>query len=365
MPTAIFVAVTGSTTDSRFAVTNFSDAAAPTTVLVQSPFPTGCVVDCSNNLGNQSVGTLANSTSALAAVGDYTSGTVAIYNLLNPAAPTLQNTFDSGLGGIGAVAFDAQSGNNLALGASNGSTVVLMNVQTGAVTATAQPEGDLVGGVYSLALSGSTAFASGVQLGLVMIDFSNLSSPQVGPIFIAGLNAQGKANYLTGQIACDFDGSTLAVGDGSGNVYTYDRNGNYTGAYGGGSANGITSVAVETGDSAQIAAGCIASGSIVLITAPPPNPPVDGQTVQIWSGQGPNPGGALAFFGLPFLFASSVTGGTVSVLNELVWPSDSVLGVATGVSLAQSLQPTLGATAFNPLSGCLAMLFGRRQPRRR
>jgi hypothetical protein len=363
MPTAVFVVVTGSTTDSRFAVTNFSNAAAPTTVLVKSPFPTGCVVDCSNNLGNQSVGTLADSTSALAAVGDFTSGTVAIYNLANPAAPTLQSTFDTGLGGIGAVAFDGQSGNNLAVGASNGSTVVLMNVQTGAVTATAQPEGDLVGGVYSLALNGSTAFASGVQLGLVMIDFSNLSSPQVGPITIAGLNADGKANYLQGQIACDFDGSTLAVGDATGNVYTYDGNGNFTGAYGEAFFNGVTSIAVETGDSAQIAAGNIASGSVALTTASPSGA---GQTVQIWTGQGPNPGGALAFFGLPYLFASSVTGGTVSALDEFVWPSNTVLGVASGVSLAQSAQPTLGATAFNPLAGCLAMLFGgRRQPRRR
>jgi hypothetical protein len=363
MPTTVFVAVTGSITDSRFAVTDFSNAAAPTTVLVQSPFSKGCVVDCSNNLGNQSVGTLANSTSALAAVGDYSSGTVAIYNLLNPAAPALQNTFDSGLGGIGAVAFDGQSGNNLAVGASNGSTVVLMNVQTGAVTATAQPEGDLVGGVYSLALNGSTAVASGVQLGLVMIDFSNLSSPQVGPITIAGLNAEGKANYLQGQIACDFDGSTLAVGDGTGNVYTYDRNGNFTGAYGEAFYNGVTSIAVETGDSAQIAVGNIGSQTVALITASPSGA---GQILQIGDGQGPNPGGALAFFGLPYLVGSSVTGSTVTVFNEFVWPSTAVLGVATGVSLAQSLQPTLGATAFNPLAGCLAMLFGgRRQPRRR
>jgi WD40 repeat protein len=363
MPTTIFVAVTGSIADSRFAVTDFSNAAAPTTVLVPSPFPTGCVVDCSNNLGNQSVGTLADSTSALAAVGDYTSGTVAIYNLLNPAAPTLQNTFDSGLGGIGAIAFDGQSGNNLALGASNGSTVVLMNVQTGAVTATAQPEGDLVGGVFSLALNGTTAVATGVQLGIVIIDFSNPSAPQVGPILIAGLNDQGKANYLQGQIACDFDGTTLAVGDATGNVYTFDGNGNFTGAYGEVSYNGVTSIAVETGDSAQIAAGNIGSGSVALITASPSGA---GQTVQVWSGQGPNPGGALAFFGLPYLFASSVTGSTVSVLNELVWPSTSVLGVASGVSLAQSLQPTLGATAFNPLRGCLAMLFGQRgQSKRR
>jgi WD40 repeat protein len=364
MPTSIFVAVTGSVTDSRFAVTNFSDAAAPTTVLVPSPFSGGCVVDCSNNLGNQSVGTLANSTSALAAVGSYKSGQVAIYNLANPASPALVNTFSTpGLSGVGAVAFDGQSGNNLALGASNGSTVVLMDVQTGAITATAQPEGDLVGGVYSLALSGATAFASGVRGGLVMIDFSNLSSPQVGPILIAGLNAQGKANYLQGQIACDFDGATLAVGDASGNVYTYDASGNYTGTYGGGSGNGITSVAVETGESAQIAAGFIGSGSIALITASPSGA---GQTVQIWSGPGPNPGGALAFFGLPYLFASSVTGSTVTVLNEFVWPSTTVLGVASGVSLAQSEQPTLGATAFNPLGGCLTMLFGaRRQPRRR
>jgi hypothetical protein len=363
MPTAIFVAVTGSVADSRFAVTDFSNAAAPTTVLAQSPFSKGCVVDCSNNLGNQSVGTLADSTIALAAVGDYTSGTVAIYNLLNPAVPALVNTFSTpGLSGIGAVAFDAQSGNNLALGQANGSTVVLMDVQTGAVTATAYPEGDLVGGVFSLALSGTTAFASGVQGGLVMIDFSNPSSPQVGPILIAGLNAQGKANYLTGQIACDFDGATLAVGDASGSVYTYDASGNFTGAYGQVSGNGVTSIAVETGDSAQIAAGFIGSASIALITASPSGA---GQTVQISNGQGPNPGGALAFFGLPYLFASSVTGNTVTALNELVWPSTAVLGVASGISLAQSEQPTLGATAFNPLRGCLTMLLGPRRPRRR
>jgi hypothetical protein len=357
MATPIFVAVAGSVTDPRFAVTNFSNAAAPTTVLVPSPFPTGCVVACSNNLGNQSVGTLANSTSALAAVGNYTGGAVAIYNLQNPASPALANNFSTpGLGGVGAVAFDGQSGNNLALGEANGSTVILMNVQTGAVTATAYPEGDLVGGVFSLALSGTTAVASGVQGGLVIIDFSNLSSPQVVPILIAGLNAQGNANYLQGQIACDFDGATLAVGDSTGNVYTYDGTGNFTGAYGRESGNGITSVAVETGDSAQIAAGFIGSGSITLITAPSG----PGQTAQIWTGQGPNPGGALAFFGLPYLFASSVTGSTVTVLNELVWPSKTVLGVASGVSLAQSEQPTLSATAFNPLGGCLAMLFGGR-----
>jgi hypothetical protein len=144
MPTAIFVVVTGSIADSRFAVTNFSDAAAPTTVLVASPFSVGCVVDCSNNLGNQSVGTLADSSSALAAVGNYTGGQVAIYNLLDPASPALVSTYAvPGLSGIGALAFDGQSGNNLVLGEASGSNVVLMDMQSGAITSSCSVGGDL------------------------------------------------------------------------------------------------------------------------------------------------------------------------------------------------------------------------------
>ncbi len=362
MPTTIFVAVAGSVADSRFAVIDFSDSAKPTTVLVPSPFPTGCVVDCSNNLGNQAVGTLADSTSALAAVGDYTGGTLAIYNLLNPAAPALQSSFDTGLSGIGAVAFDAQSGNRLVVGSANGANFVLMDISkppSSAIVSTCNAGGSFVsGGVYSIALSGTTAFASG-QGAFVWIDFSNPTSPQPAAFEQAG------PNNLKGLVALDFDGGTLAVGDGSGNVYTFDRNANFTGSYGTGLGNGISSVAVETGMSAEIAAGFVGDGTIWLFSVPPPSPPVSSTQVQIWSGQGPNPGGALAFFGLPYLFASSVTGSTVTLLDEFVWPSKTKLGVASGVTLAQSEQPTLGATAFNPLRGCLSMLLGRGGPRRR
>jgi hypothetical protein len=363
MPTTIYVAVTGSIADSRFAVTNFSTPAKPTTVLVPSPFPTGCVVDCSNNLGNQAVGTLADSTSALAAVGNYTGGSVAIYNLLNPAAPALQNTFDTGLSGIGALAFDGQSGNRLVVGSASGSSFVLLDISkppSSAVISTCPAGQSFVsGGVSSIALSGTTAFAAG-QGAFVWIDFSKLSSPQPAAFTNAG------PNNLTGLVVCDFDGSTLALGDGSGNVYTLDASANYTGTYGAGLVNGVTSIAVETGDSAEIAAGSIVTGEVILLTAPPPSPGGNSNSVWIYEGQGPNPGGALAFFGLPFLFASSVTGSTVTMLDAFAWPNVTTAGVAGGVSLAQSEQPTLGATAFNPLGGCLSMMFGgRRQVNRR
>jgi hypothetical protein len=366
MPTPIFVVVAGSISDSRFAVINFSDATAATTALVPSPFSVGCVVACSNNLGNQSVGTLADSTSALAAVGDYGSGTVAIYNLANPAAPALQGTFDSGLGGVGAVAFDAQSGNRLVVGSASGSTIVLMDISqppSSAVLSTCVAGQSYVsGGVSSIALSGNTAVAGG-QGAFVWVDFSKPSSPQAVAITQGGYNAAlNQPNYFQGLVAVDFDGATIAAGDGTGNVYTFDPSATYMATYGTG-LDGVSSVAVETGNSVQIAAGCIPSGTVVMFTAAPGG---SSQEVQIWSGPGPNPGGAVAFFGLPYLFASSVTGATVSLLDEAVWPSKTIAGVASGVSLAQSEQPTLGATAFNPVGGCLVHLlpFGRRTRRR-
>jgi WD40 repeat protein len=359
MATSILVAVAGSIVDSNFAVINFSAPEAPTVALVNSNFP-GCVVDCSNNLGNQAVGTLEAS-SAAAAVGNYKGGEVAIYdlnNLLTSSPPAAPNTLNSGLAGIGALAFDGQSGNNLAVGDANGSSVVLMNVQSGAVVASCSAGGDLLGGIYCLALNGSTAVASGVQGGLVLIDFSNPNAPQVEPIFTAGVitNEQGQqvANYLQGQIAFGFDGATLAVGDASGNVYTYDANGEYMSTYLEVAPNGVTSVAVETGNSAQIAAGSIGSQSVSLIDTSPQS---NSSTALIWNGPGPNPGGALRFFGLPYLFASSVSGSTVTLLNTLGWPNGPTLSVAVGVNLAQSEQPTLGATAFNPLGGCLMQLL--------
>src|SRR5579863_10496012 len=110
----LFVVVTGSPADPRFAVTEFSIVGHGSTVFVTPPFeskPIGCAVACSGKL---------------AAVGAYQQGTVWIYNLSNPAAPALQNTFDSGLGsgaglsGIGSISLD---GANALVGEANGPNI--------------------------------------------------------------------------------------------------------------------------------------------------------------------------------------------------------------------------------------------------
>lgn len=342
MASSILVVVTGSVADSRFAVTNFSDPSAPTTVFVTPPFPGGgCLADCSNNIGNQGVGTANNANSALAAVGNYQGSMVSIYDLTNTAAPVLLNTFDTGLGsrgltGIGALSLDQT---NLIVGEANGPNIVLMDISqspTSAVVNTYSAGDFADGGVYSITLVGMAAVVSGQFTFDVLI----YGTPGANPAVITYTPAASNGNInFQGPVASDFDGSTVLLGDGSANVFSFTLNYGeqilyYNGTYGTGLDGGVTSVAVETGNAAQIAAGSISSGTIVLVTPPaPPNPPVANQLVQIFTGPGPNPGGALQFFGLPNLIASSVTGSTVTWLNTLGWPTAPTLVVAPAAGM--------------------------------
>jgi hypothetical protein len=347
--------VLGSDNDPRFAVTNFPPAGQPSTVFVNPGFPEdggppranpGCVVACSRLLfdGDQ--------TSSLAAVGQYGGGYVAIYDLNNPAVPQQLSMFDTGLGtpltGIGALSL---YGTNLVVGELDGPNIVYIDItnQRAPNIVSTVPDGDFAdGGISAIVLSGSSAVVSG-SFNVAVVDYTKPAHPQVGVAY----PPQSSTFQFISPITVDFDGASVAVGDGSGNAYLFwvdDGSLSKLGQADSG-LEGITSIAVQTGNYTQVAAGNFSEAEVELITfgdEPNPGP----YQVMVGKGSG-DAGGAVTFYGLPDLFASTNNGQGITWFNTMAWPNwpktgPPVVRVAKNANLAPASISTLGVAYFTP-----------------
>jgi hypothetical protein len=345
MPTVV---VSGSNNDFRFAVTDFSNANAPTTVYVTPGFavprpgPTnnGCVVACSNNLFTD-----GDISSSLVAVGHYGGSQVAIYDLTDPASPQLQTMFDTGLASIGALSL---YGNNLLVGENNGSNIALLDIskpQSSAIVSTISALDFANRGITSIAIGGDNglrAVVSGVYA-FDVLEYTNPKSPQIIPFT---LPPPGGVPF-NGPYVCDFDGSTAALGDANGNVAVFTIRSGMGASFIGQSSSSLTSIksiAVESGTFIQVAAANYDGSQVALVSFGGPSPqPV---TLALVGGGPGNAGGAVAFYGLPNLFASTNNNRGITWLNTEVWPHTTVNGVAANANLYSASVSTLGITYF-------------------
>jgi hypothetical protein len=358
------VVVTGSNNDFRFAVTDVSNANAPTTVFVNPGFsageargPTnnGCVVACSSLFTDGDI------SGSLVAVGHFGGSQVAIYDLSDPALPQRQATFDTGLGSIGALSL---CGNDLLVGESNGPNIALLDIsrpQSNAIVSTISALDFANGGITSIAIYGSLAVVAGVYA-FDALDYTNPASPVIMPYILQS---------PSGPYVCNFDGSTAALGDANGMVTVFHIQAGVGASIIGQSSaalQGITSIAVQSGNAIQVAARNYSEALVSLLTLGsigPSPPPIS--SVMVGGGAG-DAGGAVAFYGLPNLFANTNNGQGFTWLNTEVWPSTSVVAVAANANLAAASISTLGIAYFSrwpwpwrliPLPGWLLALLAR------
>jgi hypothetical protein len=334
------VVVCGSDKDNRFVVIDFAPT-PPGTAFVNAPFSGGCLVDC--------FGTLA-------AVGNYQGDGVALYDISVPASPTLILVYGTGLTsgltgltGIGALSLD---GTNLLVGESNGPNVVLIDVTNPAspsIVSTLRARGFTDGGISSLVLRRSHAVAAG-PFSFEVLDYTTPSAPVEVP-YVGTIRFES-------PVTCDFDGSTAAVGDGSGNVYVFQIPAGgipvYVGQSGTGFFNGVTSVVVS---GTLVAANFIGGGSVALLDFSNPSSPSLNKTI-VGSNSGADPGGALklgygALSGA--LFFGTNNGSGVFWLDVSNLASPSVDLVAPNANLSPAVRPTLGYAAFGP--GCVMQMI--------
>jgi hypothetical protein len=344
------VVVTGSNNDFRFAVTDFSNAKAPTTVFVNPGFsaagdPTnnGCVVACSSLFTDGDI------SGSLVAVGQYAGGQVAIYDLSDPAEPQLKAVFDTGLGSIGALSL---YGNNLLVGEAKGPHIVLLDIskpQSNAIVSSIAAGDFANGGITAIAINGSLAVVSGVYA-FDMLDYTNPTSPVVTP-FIFPPPQSGGLPLFSGPYTCDYDGGTAALGDANGNVTVFNIQSGVGASIIGQSQSGlegITSITVQSGNAIQVAAGNYAIAEVALLTFGGTGTPPPSSSVMVSNGAG-DAGGAVAFYGLPNLFASTNNAQGVTWFGTAGWPTTSVVGVAGNANLAAASISTLGIAYFTAL----------------
>jgi hypothetical protein len=326
----IFVIVTGSPTDPRFAVTEFPLVGHGSTKFFRPPFqsdPIGCVVACSGKL---------------AAVGGYGQDEVWIYDLTNPSSPTLIQTLDTQLGagynlsGVGTVSLD---GTNLLVGEAAGPNIKLMDINSGTIKASCAADDFADGGVLSLALKGNTAIVSG-QFNFDIVGYDGSPTLTTLP-YISGASI-GHVEFQ-GPIVCDFDGATAVLGDGSGKVYAFSIAGGVVKAFlGGGATAGPVSSVTVSGD--QIAAGSVPNIWVALISLPP----ASGSGLALISNAGGNSGGAVKFWGRANLACSTNNGTGLTFFGTSMWATPVTLGYAAGANLNSTLWPTMGFTEVQP-----------------
>jgi hypothetical protein len=343
---------TGSNNDSRFAVTNFTPK-TPTTVFVTPGFPddgpplafNGCVVACSH------LYTDGDQTGSIAVVGQYSGGYVGIYDLTNPAAPALLSMFDTTLGtphsGIGALSL---YGTSLLVGELAGPNIVLIDItnpKAPTILSSFVDENFSNGGISAIVLNGSTAVASGTYT-VDVIDYTSPRNPAWAGSFPLGQGPPHPVSPLT----VDYDGTSIAIGDGGGNVYLYVLDGGFLNLLGQGSSalQGITSITVMTGDVIQVAIGNYGTPQVELITFDSPSS-APSASVMVSNGAGADPGGPLAFYGFANLFAGTNDGQGVTWFNTMTWPNWPPSGVpkvsvAKNANLAPGVVSTLGVAAF-------------------
>ena len=214
--------VLGSDNDPRFAVTNFPPTGQPSTVFVNPGFPEDGTPAGQPRLRRRLLRLLfdGDQTSSIAAVGQYGGGYVAIYDLNNPAAPQQLSMFDTGLGtpltGIGALSL---YGTNLVVGELDGPNIVYIDItnQRAPNIVSTVADGDFAdGGISAIVLNGSSAVVSG-SFNVAVVDYTDARHPQVG----AAYPPESSTFEFVSPITVDFDGSSVAVGDGSGNAYLF------------------------------------------------------------------------------------------------------------------------------------------------
>ena len=363
---SVIVVVSGSTADSRFAVTTFGQDASgaltgtPGTVYVKTGSASGCVVACSGTL---------------AAVGSSGAGSVWIYDISNPWSPAQQGAvLETGLSGIGALSLD---GTTLVAGDSAGPNIVLLDTSSSSpVPISVAPSGSFVGGVSSIVLRSSTAIASG-KAGFAVLSASTSPSPQLtqqnfytSPVSVTVGSIS--ETFRTG--VCDFDGSTAALADEGGNNY-------YVYSISGGNASPIA--ATNTGiyqPPFAIAVlqswSALASATFneVFLGANALGAPVAAVSIAPSVGAG-----ALKFLAAQTSVTQSFlavgtnngSGGSpgVTLFNTNGWPNISAAAGSASTNLANSANFTtsLGVTAFWP-PGCqtaiqqfLSLLFAGRK----
>jgi hypothetical protein len=348
---AVTAIVNASNTDNRFVVTDISNPTHVTSVYVTAPFNTGetytqgCVVDCYGKL---------------AAVGSYQTGSVALYDLTNPAQPSQVSLIDTGFAGIGAISIN---GSRVLVGEATGPHIALIDVSNPGNPQIVSSQ-IFVGlgdqdppGITGLGLVGLIAIASD-NFSAVVLDYSNISSPQQLPYINYKINFQG-------PIVCAFDGFTAAVGDASGSVYLLSVPNGAQGPitlenqFGSVSSN-VTSIAIQ-GD---VVAACSSSSVFAQAAYLAPkisSPPNFGQ-LQISSGGGDS-GGAVKFYGLPANLATCgqtaaevypppPAANTVTWFSTSNWPnaqnfnSNPTGSNTSSPSLNAGLVYTLGVASF-------------------
>jgi hypothetical protein len=328
----MFVAMTGNSADARFAVTEFSIVGRASTKLIRPPFesdPIGCVVACSG---------------MLAAVGAYQQTTVWIYDLSNPANPTIQITLDSGLGVGNAIGTLSLDGTKLLVGQFDGPSVVLLDITTGDVLATGSV-GDFSGGITALALKGNTAIVSGMD-NFAVLNYNSSGMPTLTPTPYVG------AIVFSGPVTCDFDGSTAVLGytDGAGLAHVHAFN-----VVNGARAGEITpplpapgGVASVTVSGNQVAAASDTDMFVALLSLGSPN---SSGSVIVGNSDG-QPGAVVKFYGSSNLAAANNNGVMYLWSGVSAWPNPALFGIATGFGRSTDGFTTVGFTEveqFRPL----------------
>lgn len=255
--------------------------------------------------------------------------------------------FDTGLASIGALSL---YGNNLLVGENNGPNIALLDIskpQASTIVSTISAPDFANAGITSIAIGGDNGLLAVVsgRYAFDVLDYTNPKSPQIIPVI---LPPPGGVPF-NGPYVCHFDGSTAALGDANGNVAVFRIRSGMGASFIGQSSwslNTITSIAVESGTFIQVAAGNYDVSQVALVSfegAGPQPPPVT--SVLVGGGPG-NAGGAVAFYGLPNLFASTNNNRGITWLNTEVWPTATVNGVAANANLNSASVSTLGITYF-------------------
>jgi len=198
--------VVGSQNDFRATVIDFTNPASPSPLLISPNVGSGCQVN--TNGPALAVGGLLSS-----------SGAVQLYDITNPAAPVMQGSINTQLGGIGAIAVRGslvavgENVNNfkarvMLIDISNPNAPVIKGTaaQTPLVNASTSPT-DTLGAIASIAfLNNSIVFVSGpADPRVFKVDFTTPNSPVVTPF----------SPVVSGGATLDLDASAarLAVGD--------------------------------------------------------------------------------------------------------------------------------------------------------
>jgi hypothetical protein len=197
---------------------------SPVSVLVTPPFLGGCTVDCD---------------STFACAGNSLGGDIAIYDISNPASPTLNGSIISTLGGIGAVSV---AGSRVLAGEVSGLRLILVDISNPSSPTIVSTFNSSISSIASVALKGTHAVASGVNDPFfVALDYTNPTEVKFAP-------GTGGVFFQLAPVVCDLDGTNAVVGEAGGsNVYLFDISGGSISLLGkfASSESGITSISIS------------------------------------------------------------------------------------------------------------------------